>query len=122
MTDQKRLEIPGRVLCVLERPFLGGVLQEIIEGAVGREIRHEIDAHLEVVRLLGHDDAGEVVPVRILLPVQEVAGGLDVEGVAMDRRPVVRRRPQADRLRPEQDGSLVAVAGSVVKGDADGQT
>ena len=47
----------------------------------------------------GENEAGEVVALRILLPVDEVTGGLDVQRVGEDRRAAVGRGAQANDLR-----------------------
>ena len=58
--------------------------------------------------------------MRILLPVQEVAVGLDAQRVAQDGRAAVRRRPQANDLRPHLHGAVVLVTSLVVQGDVQG--
>ena len=57
---------------------------------------------------------------RVLLPVDEVVLGLDVQRVGEDRRAAVRRRAQADDLRPEACGPVVGVFRAVGKRDVKG--
>src|SRR6185369_17967915 len=55
--------------------------------------------------------------VRVLLPVEEVLLGRDVERVAQHRRAAMRRRPQADLVRTNAYVPVEAVAGLVRKRD-----
>jgi hypothetical protein len=43
---------------------------------------------------------------RILLSIQAVIGGLDIEPVVMDRRSRVRRWEEANDVRREPDGAV----------------
>ena len=113
------LEVGQCVRVVAERPLARGLLEEVVERAVRLEVRHQIDVDPEVVGLLGDDDPREVVAERILLPVHEVVGRLDPHRVAVDRRPVVGRRPQAHRLRPEGHPAGVAVVRRMSERDPD---
>ena len=70
--------------------------------------------------LVGKDDARKEVAVRILLPVQEVAFGLDAQRIAEHRRAAVRRGPQTNDLRPHLHGAVVLVASPVIQGDVQG--
>ena len=67
--------------------------------------------------LLGKMTRGEVVGEGIELPVQEVIGGGDGEGVAEDGGSTVGRRAQLDDLGAEGDGAFVAIGGAMVQGD-----
>ena len=71
---------------VRERIRLGLGLEEEVERIDHRHVGDEIDLDEELRHLLGKHDAREVVAVRILLPVQEVALRLDLQRVAQDRR------------------------------------
>jgi len=73
-----------------------------------------------VLGLLREDDAREVVTLRILLPIDEMIGRLNVQRVAVNGRAVVRCRSQANDLRAERNCALVVVASLVMKCDSDG--
>jgi hypothetical protein len=52
--------------------------------------------------------------VRILLPIDEVLLGLDLERITRDFGPAVRRGSEADHLRPERGRAVVDVASGVI--------
>mmetsp|Transcript_20387 Transcript_20387/g.78151 ORF Transcript_20387/g.78151 Transcript_20387/m.78151 type:complete len:242 (+) Transcript_20387:940-1665(+) len=113
----RELDLLG--LVVDEREGLGLRFEEEVEGVVDRHLGHQVHRDGELGRLLGEDQAGQVVGERILLPVDEVGRGLDAQGVAEDGRAAVRRGAQPDDLRAEVDRAVVAVAGDVLEGDVD---
>ena len=55
------------------------------------------------LRLLREDEPGQVVAVRVLLPVEEVVGRRDLQRVADDRRAAVRGRAEPDDVRRQPD-------------------
>ncbi len=108
-----------QVRLVGEGHFLRVVLDEEVERVDHRHLGGEIDLDLQLVGLLREDEAGEPVAVRVLLPVQEMILRRHRQGVGRDLHPRVRRRAQADHLRPEADGPVVAVVRDVVQGGFD---
>jgi len=58
-------------------------------------------------------------PVRVLLPVDEVVRGRDLQRIAGDACPAMRRRAQANGLRPQLDRMIVAIARRMVEGGED---
>ena len=62
-----------------ERKLLGVRLKEEIEGIDDRHLGHQIDFDPEFARLLREDQPGQVVALWILLPVDEVLFGPDLE-------------------------------------------
>ena len=118
-----RLEVGGELAAVqrvvVEREALGTLLDEEVEGVDDGELGDQVDGHGELPRLLGEDEAGEVVAERVLLPVDEVPGGLDLEAVALDRRAAVRGGTQAHHVRAEGDRLRVAIDGGVIERNAD---
>ena len=81
-----RLQIGRQFLAklgrIVEGKFLGGFVEEEIERILDRHVGDEIDLDLEALDRLGIDDARLVVAVGVLLPVDEVAFGLDPQRVA----------------------------------------
>ena len=117
---QVRIEILQRQVVVVERIPLGALFEEEVERIEHRELRHEIDPHHQFVDLVGKYRARLKIAERILLPVEEVALGFDVQGIAQHRRAAVRRRAQADDLGAQGNAPVVAIASLVLKSDANG--
>ena len=121
---RRRLAQVGRELdqqlgLVGEGKLLRARLEEEIERVEDRHLGDEVDLDAEERRRLREDEPGEVVRLRVLLPVDEVLGRLDLHRVAQDAGSRVRRRPQPDDLRAEVDRPVVAVVRDVVEGDVD---
>ena len=71
-----------------------------------------------IVRLrarFGEDQPGEEVAERVLLPVDEVVAGLDLQRVRLDRGPRVRRRAQPDDVRIHLHQPVERVAGAMLQ-------
>jgi hypothetical protein len=116
-------EIGGQVrpqrLLVGERPCLGGLLDEEVERIVDRHVGDHVDLDPELRRRFGKDEAGEVVAERILLPVDEMPLGQNLERVGRDPGARVRRGSQPDHLRAEPDRPVVSVMRDVMQGCKD---
>ncbi len=69
---------------IVEGPFGGAFFDEEIEGIIDRHIRNEIDLDLELGDRIGKDEAGLEVAVRILLQIDEMIGGRDLQRMADD--------------------------------------
>ncbi len=113
----RQLDLLG--LVVGEREGLRVRLEEEVEGVVDRHLGHQVHGDGELGRLLGEDQAREVVGERVLLPVDEVVGGLDAQRIRQHRRAAVRRRAQPHDLRAQANWAVVFVAGDVLEGDVD---
>ena len=105
-------EVVADILRVVEGPLLGFRLDEEVERVVDRHVGDEIDLDLQLADRLGEDEAGKVVAVGVLLQVHEMAGGADLERMAEHAGARMRRRLQADRLRPQRNRAVVACSGS----------
>ncbi len=114
-----RSELGLQRLLVLKGPLLGVRLEEEVERVDHRHFGDDVDLDSELGRGLREDEASEVVGLGILLPVDEVLLGQDLERITEDARATVRRRPQPDDLRAERDRPVVAVGGDVVDGYVD---
>jgi hypothetical protein len=55
------------------------------------------------------------VAVRVLLPVDEVVSGLDLQRIIRHRSARMRRRAEPDNLRSELNGAAVIIAGEVME-------
>ena len=67
---------------------------------------------------LRENDARQIIALRILLPVEEVALRFDLERIGRDRRAAMRRGPQPDHLRRQLHQAVVVVDGLVMQRDA----
>jgi hypothetical protein len=102
-----------------ERESLGVRLDEEVEGVDDREVRDQVDFDLDCVGALRKDQPRDPVPIRILLPVEEVRLGLYIQRVAQDRRPAMRRRPQPDFVRRDGDVAVETIGRAVGQRYAD---
>ena len=109
--DEIRLQLRGQVALVSEGAGLGVILDEEIERVDDRHLGGQIDLDLQFGGPLGEDQTGEPVPVRVLLPVDEVVLRQDLEGIGRHGRARMRRGAQADHLRSELDRPIVLVVG-----------
>ena len=102
-----------------ERHLLGAGLEEEIEGIGDRHFGDEIYLDQELLGLLRENKAREIVGLRVLLPVEEVLLGRDLQRITEDRGAAVGRRAQADDLRTKVDELVVAVVRAVRERDLD---
>ena len=58
--------------------------------------------------------------MRVLLPVQEVAVGLDAQRVTEHRRAAVRRGSETNDLGPHLHGAVVLIESPVSQGNVEG--
>jgi hypothetical protein len=105
---------------VLEGKVLGELVHEEVEGVDHRHVGDQVDRDRKRLGLFREDQSCHPVAEGVLLPVEEVAGRLDLERIAEDGRAAVGRRAQAHLVRPQADRAVEAVAGLVVERDADG--
>ena len=71
---------------VLEGKILGRRLQEEVERVQHRHLGDQIDLDAERRGLVGEHQPRKIVGLRVLLPVDEVGGGLDAHRIAQDAR------------------------------------
>ena len=64
---------------VAERKLLRVRLHKKVERIDNREVRRQIDFNLQFRRLLGKHNPRQPVAMRVLLPVDEMLGGRDLE-------------------------------------------
>jgi hypothetical protein len=94
-------------------------LDEEVERVERCEFGVQVDRDGELERLFREGAARYPVAVRVVLPVYVMRGRRDLHRVGRDARARVRRRMQADHLRPECDGALIGVTRDVVQADED---
>ena len=104
---------------VAERELFSLRLQEEVEGVVHRHFDHQIDRDLELGGLLGKHQARLVVGKRVLLPVDKMGAGFDLERIGNHLAAAVGRRTQADHLGAKVDKPVVGVVGDVVERGVD---
>ena len=98
-----------------ERHALGVRFEEEVERVVDRSLGDEVDFDAHFADALGERQSGNVIALRILLPVDEVERRLDQQRVGQDRRAAVRSRPQANELRRQADRPIVSVVCDVIQ-------
>ena len=94
-----------KLVCIL--------LYEKIERVDDRHFCHHFHFDSKLLHLLLHHHPGEVIAERILLPVDEVFGGLYVQGVGVNFGPAVRSGFQPDHMGPHVDQVIILVGGIV---------
>jgi hypothetical protein len=115
---EKRTQLPFEPRFVGEGPVASRLFDEEVERIDHRHVGDQVDRDDELAGRLGKDESREEVPLRVLLPVDEMLLRNDSQRVARDRRPAMRRRPQANHLRSEHHRSVVAVARDMLERDA----
>jgi hypothetical protein len=104
---------------IVEGKRLGVRFQKKVERVIDHHVGHKIDFHLKFTNWFGVDDPCQIVAVRILLPVQKIAFGLDLESVTENGCPTVRGRPQPDDVGAHMNGAVVAIMGLVIECDVE---
>ena len=105
---------------ILERVMVCAGLQKEVKRVVDRHLHHQVHRHFELAGRFGENQPSLVVGKRVLLPVDEVPGRLDLERVRDDFAAAMRRRAQPDHLWPKVNGLVVAVMGGVGQRGVDG--
>nr|WP_295699208.1 hypothetical protein [Lapillicoccus sp.] len=112
-------EVGGERRLVGEGEPLGILLDEEVEGVDDHQVGDEADGDVELAHPLGEDEAREPVAEGVLLPVEEVAGRRDVEGVGLDRGAAVRGGAQPDHVRSDVHRLGEVVRRAVFEGHLD---
>ena len=120
--NEVRSKLAGELGLVGERKVFGRGLEEEIERVEHRHLGHQIDLDAKRRGLVGEDQPGEVVGLRVLLPVDEVGRRLHPHRIAQDAGARMRRWTQPDDLRTEVNRPVVPVVGHVVERDMDGHS
>ena len=113
----ERRDLLGQRRVVGEGPGLGRGLEEEVERIVHRHVGDQVDRDLELRGLLREHQPGEMVALRILLPVDEMGLRLDLQRIGQDRGAAVRGGPQAHDLRPQRHRPVVGVGRPMMQRD-----
>ncbi len=105
---------------IAERKLFGGILQEKVERIDHGHFRDQADLDGEMLHWFREDQAGKVIALRVLLPVDEVTGGLDLERVGGDWDAAVGCGPEANHLRRETYQAVILVIRLVMQRDTYG--
>ena len=114
---QVRRQVGLEVRLVVEREVLRRRLDEEVERVDHHEVGHEAHRDREVIDPLGEHEPGHPVAERVLLPVHEVVRRADLQGVGLDGRARVRRRPQTHHVGGDIHRSGERVPGEVRERD-----
>ena len=112
-------ELSRQLRRIGERHGLGIGLDEEVERIDHRHLGGEVHLDAELADRLGKHQPRQPVSERILLPVDEVRRGRDLQGVAGNPRSRVRRRPKADGLGTQRHRPVVAIESPVMQRDSD---
>ena len=112
---QVRLQVVLECLRVLEGEGLGEVLDEEVERVDHLQVGDQPDGDGQFPGRVGEDKPGQKIPERILLPVDEVVGGFDLERVRLDRSAAVRSRSQPDDVGVNLDQPIEDIAGAMLQ-------
>ncbi len=107
--------LPGGIA---KRKALVFRFEEEIERIDHCHFRDQIYFQGKVACLVGKDQAGQKVSVRVLLPVDEVIFRLDAQRITRHLRSAVRRGAEAHHLRRKRDQPVVLVNCLVMKRDS----
>ncbi len=113
-------QLVGKRRVVAEGKVFGLRLEEEIEGIVHRHFGDEIHLNAEFARGFRKDQTGEVVRLRVLLPVDEMFPGRDLQGVTENRRAAVRGGAQPHHVRGKAHWPVMLVACKVAESDLNG--
>ncbi|MCY1508738.1 hypothetical protein D9M68_430580 [compost metagenome] len=108
------LKIIAEICRIGEGPVFRLFFDEKVERIVDGHVGDEIDLDLQLADRIGKDEAGKVVAVGILLQVDEMIGGRNLQRVADDLRLGMSRRLQPDDLRRQPYGTVIGVVGQVI--------
>ena len=105
-----RPQFTGKGLIVSKRIIFRRRLQEKVERIEDSHFRDQIHFHEKLGGGFGEDEARQVVSLWILLPVDEVVCGLDLQRISENRGAAVRRGTEPDYLGTEVDPAVITVA------------
>ena len=112
---QVGLEVLGESLGVCEADLLGVLLDEEVERIDHLQVGDQADGDRQAAGAVRKNEPGKEIAEGILLPVDEVVGGLDGQRVSLDRRARVWRRAQPDDVRMHLHQPIERVAGAMLQ-------
>ena len=117
---EERCQLGSELLGVDERVMLGPFLHEEVEGIDDRHVGQEIDRDVDLPGRFGEGQAGDEVPIGILLPMNEMRLGKNLQRIASHRCAGVGGGPQPDFMRRGDHGPVKDVMGTMVQRNANG--
>jgi hypothetical protein len=110
-------KIGSQVIRIRKGKFLGVRLDEEVERIDHRHVGGEIDLDTKFVGRLGKYETRQPIAVRVLLPIDEMFGWRNLQRIARDRGPAMRRRTEPDDLRPQRYRPVVLVGSYMMQRD-----
>jgi len=99
--------------------LFSGRLQEKVKGIVDTHFGKKIDLYVEFRSRFREHQPRQIVALGILLPIDEMLFGADLQRIRKDWRTTVRRRSQAYNLGTERNWAIVTVVRFMRERDAD---
>ena len=114
---QVRRQLLAFIGAVAEGDFFRVGLKEEVEGVEHRHFRQQVDLDAQFSGFFREHQPRQVIALGVLLPVDEVLLGPHLQAIGQHPRAAVGRRAQANDLRAELDGAVVAVMRDMVQCD-----
>ena len=114
---QIRLQLFFEAVRILERHLFGRGLEKEVKRVEHGHFGDHIHRDLEGGGFARKDQSRLVIGKGVLLPVDEMFCGFDLEAVRQDAAAAVRGRAQTDHLRPQLHRAVIFVVGNVVQGN-----
>ena len=108
------LEILGHLRGIVKRVGFESRFQKKCERIDGSQVRNQVYLNGKLGRPVRKKDPGEMIRMRVELPVANVIGGSNVERVAEDGRAAVWGRAQLYDLGAERNGLVISIPGPVM--------
>ena len=115
----ERREFVVERMIVSKGKFLRFRFEKIVERVQHRHLGDQIHLDAKFARRLFKNNAGGVIGLRILLPVDVMLFRFDLERVTQNARARMRRGAEPHNLRAEVDEPVVFVMGLVMERDVD---
>ena len=118
--DTVRCQVARNIGRVVEWVFGGVIFEKEVEGIDGHHIGNHFDLDSQPSRRVGKDHPCEVITVGILLPINEMPSGRNVQGIGLNARARVGRGFQAQNVRSKRDRPIELVVGEMTNGNPNG--
>ncbi len=116
---QVRRQFAPLIRIVFEGELLRVRSQKEVEGIEHGHFHDQIDFNLEFARRVRKHQPRQIIGLRILPPVDEMAGGLHLERVRQNPGSAMRRRAQPDHLRAQAHRPVIPIVGDVIQSNVD---
>ena len=112
---QVGLEVFGERLGIFEADLFGPVLDEEVERVDHLHVGDQPDGDGQAAGTVREHQAGQEIAERVLLPVDEVIGRLDLQRIGLDRGARVRRGAQPNDVGIHLHQPIERVAGAMLQ-------